>query len=173
MVRSCSRQRGLLMLIGSSEVLEGMQICPALLGYPSVPLPVLPNPLIPPDWRRGGGEHSCWSSIPWALSVLEGGEGVGVGGAEGSAVLIRSQSSRSVSCTVHQRRSGSQPESQMTPSTCTALPNQPPTRAPVPPPFILSLHRLQLVFLFSTGVPLQSVRLSLFETSLWLAYVLL
>ena len=72
------------MLIGGSEALGGMQISPALLRYPSVPLPVLSNPLIPPDWRRGGrgGEHSCWfvASFPWAQAVSrEGGEGRGWG----------------------------------------------------------------------------------------------
>lgn len=51
-VRSCSQQRGPPMLIGGSEALGGMQISPALLRYPSVPLPVLFNPLIPPDWRK-------------------------------------------------------------------------------------------------------------------------
>lgn len=50
------------MLIGGSEALGAMQISPALLRYPSVPLPVLFNPLIPPDWMGGGGVggHICW-----------------------------------------------------------------------------------------------------------------
>lgn len=83
-VRSRSRQRGPPMLIGGSEALGGMQISPALLRYPSVPLPVLSNPFIPPDWRRGGrgGEHSCWfvASFPRALAVSrEGGKGKGGG----------------------------------------------------------------------------------------------
>lgn len=66
------------MLIGGSEALGGMQISPALLRYPSVPLPVLSNPLIPPDWRRGGrgGEHSCWfaASFPWGWRSGGGGQ---------------------------------------------------------------------------------------------------
>lgn len=67
------------MLIGGSEAIGGMQISPALLRYPSVLLPVLSNPLIPPDWRRGG-EHSCRfvASFPWAQAVSkEGGKGGG------------------------------------------------------------------------------------------------
>lgn len=66
------------MLIGGSEVLGAIQISQALLKYPSVPLPVLSNPLIPPDWRRGG-EYSCWllppSRGPW---LCEGGGGGGL-----------------------------------------------------------------------------------------------
>lgn len=63
------------MLIGGSEALGGMQISPALLRYPSVPLPVLSNPFIPPDWRREGreGEHSCW----FVASFKGGGKGRG------------------------------------------------------------------------------------------------
>lgn len=138
---------GPLMLIGGSEALGGMQISPALLRYPSVPLPVLFNPLIPPDWRRE--EHSCWfvASFPWAPAVSrESGEGG----------LIRGWASRPMSCTVHQRRSASQPESQMTPSTCTGLPNSPhtytcPPRPPLLfPPFISHLpHYLLLAFLLT------------------------
>lgn len=111
------------MLIGGSEALEGMQISPALLRYPSVPLPVLSNPFIPPDWSRGGrgGEHSCQfvASIPWAQAVSR--DGGRAGGTAAAFALIRGWASRSMSCTVHQRRSASQPESQMTPSTCRAL----------------------------------------------------
>lgn len=43
-------------------------IFPALLRYPSVPLPVFFNPFIPADWRRGG-EHSCF---PVGLSCVRG-----------------------------------------------------------------------------------------------------
>lgn len=54
--------------MGESEALGGIQISPALLRYPSVPLPVFFNPFIPADWRRGG-EHSCF---PVGLSCVRG-----------------------------------------------------------------------------------------------------
>lgn len=83
-------------LIEGSEALGGMQISPALLKSPSqilLPLPVLCNPLIPPDWRRGGrgAEHSCHfvASFPWAQAVSrDGGKG------RGAVVLIRDWASR-------------------------------------------------------------------------------
>lgn len=92
---------------------------PALLRYPSVPLPVFLNPFIPADWRRGG-EHSCF---PVGLSCVRGwGQGRGTSASVSAAVaLIRDWPSKPVSCIVHQRRSASQPESQMIPSTCKAF----------------------------------------------------
>jgi len=129
------------MLIGGSEAFGGMQISPAFLWYPSVPLPVLYNPLIPPDWRRGGrqGEHSCWfvaSRGPWLCQGKEK-RRWGHGGSAAAVALIRGWASRPMSCTVHQRRSASQPESQMTQSTCTALPH--------PLPFIPHLPIISLL----------------------------
>lgn len=108
--------------MGESEALGGMQISPALLRYPSVPLPVFFNPFIPADWRRGG-EHSCF---PVGLSCIRGwGQGRGTSASVSAAVaavaLIRDWPSKPVSCIVHQRRSASQPESQMIPSTCKAF----------------------------------------------------
>lgn len=108
--------------MGESEALGGMQISPALLRYPSVPLPVFFNPFIPADWRRGG-EHSCF---PVGLSCVRGwGQGRGtsapVTAAVAAVALIRDWPSKTVSCIVHQRRSASQPESQMIPSTCKAF----------------------------------------------------
>lgn len=69
------------MLIGGSEALEGMQISPAVLRYPSVPLPVISNPFIPPDWSRGGrrGEHSCQFVAPSPGPKLCQGTGEGQG----------------------------------------------------------------------------------------------
>ncbi|KAK5935978.1 hypothetical protein CgunFtcFv8_021285 [Champsocephalus gunnari] len=58
------------MLIGGYEALGGMQISPALLRYPSVPLPVLSNPLIPPDRRRGRRTQLLVCCLlPWAPAV--------------------------------------------------------------------------------------------------------
>lgn len=42
-------------------------------------------------------------------------------GTVAAAALIRGEASRPMSCTVHQKRSANQPESQMTPSTCRVL----------------------------------------------------
>ena len=156
------------MLIGGSEALGGMQISPALLRYPSVPLPVLSNPLIPPDWRRGGrgGEQLLVSCLlPVGTGCVEArGEGGGYRTAAAVA-LIRGWASRPMSYTVHQRRSASQPESQMTPSTCTALLNPP--LPSVPHPFIPHLpHYLLLPFRLTLQPPLLLYTLSPLPPSL-------
>lgn len=128
--------------MGESEALGGMQISLALLRYPSVPLPVFFNPFIPVDWRRGG-EHSCF---PVGLSCVRGwGQGRGSSAcvtAAAAAALIRDWPSKPVSCIVHQRRSASQPESQMIPSTCKAF------KKSLPPSF--SSHHPLILHLLHT-----------------------
>lgn len=97
-------------------------------GFTQIPFCSTSSPLQSP--------HSTWleerrrvqllvvASFPWALAVSrEGGKG---GGIVAAVALIRGWASRPMSCTVHQRRSANQPESQMTPKTCTVLLDNPP-----------------------------------------------
>lgn len=138
-----------------------MQISPALLRYPSVPLPLFFNPFIPAEWRRGG-EHSCF---PVGLSCVRGwgqGRGTSVSAAVAAVALIRDWPSKPVSCIVHQRRSASQPESQMIPSTCKGKKNLPTSSFSHHP---LTLHLLHACKSYITRVT--NLRDTLFHWEDW------
>lgn len=129
-VKSCRLQKGLQC---SLEALKHWKACIRLRIYSDTLQFYFQSPPILSFHLTGerGWGGKCWyvTFAPWAR-VMKTGRWEAVAAA---AALIRGWALRSVSCTVHQRRSASQPESQMTPSTCFLTPSHLPPVTPLNP----------------------------------------
>lgn len=108
------------------EDLKRWEACKYLRLYSDTLLFHFQSSPIPSFHLTGGDEGEEANTAASLLPPSRGpklcqGTGGRAGGTAAAVALIRGWASRPMSCTVHQRRSASQPESQMTPSTCKAL----------------------------------------------------
>lgn len=123
-----------------------------------------------PSFQLTGEKEEGTAALLWAWTLVRGwGQGRGtsasVSAAAAALALIRDWPSKPVSCIVHQKRSASQPESQMIPSTCKAFFKKKKKYFQPPLSHIILLHLLHTCKSYITCVT--NLRDTLFHWEYW------